>query len=190
VIEPISLSETVTLRMVRHTDAGPLAAAYTKNRGHLAPWEPTRTDAFFTTTWQAIEIPRWIAGYHAGTTLPLVLVTETATGTQIVGKITLSGIARGAAQSASMGYWVDADQTGTGLGSAAVAAVTTLARRDLDLHRIEAGTLVHNVASQRVLAKAGFDFIGLAPRYLQIAGRWQDHNLFQLILHNNPHRDA
>ena len=41
---------------------------------------------------------------------------------------------------------------------------------------------VHNAVSQRVLQRSGFDRIGLAPQYLKIAGRWQDHLLFQRIL--------
>ena len=59
-----------------------------------------------------------------------------------------------------------------------------MARDELGLHRIEASTLLHNVASQRVLQKAGFQQIGMAPRYLQIAGKWQDHNLYQVVLHH------
>jgi ribosomal-protein-alanine N-acetyltransferase len=49
------------------------------------------------------------------------------------------------------------------------------------LHRLEAGTLTDNIASQRVLERNGFERIGLAPRYLHIAGRWRDHILFQRI---------
>jgi ribosomal-protein-alanine N-acetyltransferase len=56
-----------------------------------------------------------------------------------------------------------------------------MAFTELDLHRIQADTLVHNVASQRVLARNGFVRIGLAPRYLKIAGRWQDCVLHQVI---------
>ena len=59
-----------------------------------------------------------------------------------------------------------------------------LAFGDWDLHRLEAGTLVDNYASRRVLAKNGFSEIGLAPRYLQIAGRWQDHIFYQRL--NEP----
>ena len=59
-----------------------------------------------------------------------------------------------------------------------------MARDELGLHRIEASTLLHNVGSQRVLLKAGFQQIGMAPRYLQIAGKWQDHNLYQVVLHD------
>lgn len=57
-----------------------------------------------------------------------------------------------------------------------------MARDELGLHRIEASTLLHNAASQRVLLKAGFQQIGMAPRYLQIAGKWQDHYLYQVVL--------
>lgn len=51
------------------------------------------------------------------------------------------------------------------------------------VHRKEASTLLHNAGSQRVLLKAGFRQIGMAPRYLKIAGKWQDHNLYQVVLH-------
>ncbi len=57
------------------------------------------------------------------------------------------------------------------------------ARDELGLRRIEASTLLHNIASQRVLLNNGFHHIGMAPRYLQVAGEWQDHNLYQVILH-------
>jgi ribosomal-protein-alanine N-acetyltransferase len=49
------------------------------------------------------------------------------------------------------------------------------------LHRLQAGTLVHNHRSQQVLERNGFTRIGLAPRYLRIAGEWQDHLLFQRL---------
>jgi ribosomal-protein-alanine N-acetyltransferase len=49
------------------------------------------------------------------------------------------------------------------------------------MHRLEAGTLVDNVASQRVLEKNGFERIGLARAYLRIAGEWRDHILFQRV---------
>ena len=51
----------------------------------------------------------------------------------------------------------------------------------LGLHRVEAGTLVDNGASQRVLEKNGFERIGVAPSYLRIAGAWRDHILFQRL---------
>jgi ribosomal-protein-alanine N-acetyltransferase len=49
------------------------------------------------------------------------------------------------------------------------------------LHRLEAGTIPENVRSQAVLLRNGFEQFGYAPRYLSIAGRWQDHLLFQIL---------
>ena len=46
--------------------------------------------------------------------------------------------------------------------------------------------MVHNVASQRVLERAGFEAYGMAPKFLFIADAWQDHRLYQRILHDNP----
>jgi ribosomal-protein-alanine N-acetyltransferase len=56
-----------------------------------------------------------------------------------------------------------------------------LAFGELGLHRIQAETLLSNVASQRVLDRNGFVRIGMAPTYLKIAGQWQDFILYQLI---------
>ena len=52
---------------------------------------------------------------------------------------------------------------------------------ELGLHRIQAGTLLHNVRSQRVLERTGFVRFGMAPAYLNIAGQWQDHALYQIV---------
>ena len=46
---------------------------------------------------------------------------------------------------------------------------------------VEAGTPVDNLASQRVLERDGFERIGLAARYLLIAGEWRGHVLFQRV---------
>ncbi|RJU02603.1 N-acetyltransferase [Arthrobacter frigidicola] len=81
-----------------------------------------------------------------------------------------------------LGYWVDSELTGRGIGSAAVAFAVEAAQDVLGLHRLQAATLPHNSASQRVLDRAGFEEIGVARAYLRIAGRWQDHRLYQRIL--------
>ncbi|MGP6171151.1 GNAT family N-acetyltransferase [Microbacterium sp. A204] len=64
----------------------------------------------------------------------------------------------------------------------AISSAIEHAAAVLELHRLQAATLLHNAASQRVLAANGFERIGMAPKYLRIAGEWQDHYLFQRIL--------
>jgi ribosomal-protein-alanine N-acetyltransferase len=47
-----------------------------------------------------------------------------------------------------------------------------------ELHRLQAAIMPRNAASLRVIEKLEFRREGYAERYLQIAGRWEDHILF------------
>ncbi|MFI5061548.1 MAG: GNAT family N-acetyltransferase [Actinomycetales bacterium] len=170
----------LTLRVSREDDAAALAAAYSRNRGHLAQWDPTRTEDFYTEEGQLARVQESLALREQETALPLLLVE----GDSVAGLLNLTSIVRGPFQSAMVGYWLDRDHTGRGLASAALSAVIEVARDDYGLHRIQAATLLHNRASQSVLTRTGFERIGVAPAYLNIAGRWQDHVLFQRILHD------
>ena len=174
----IALTQTVRVRVLRRSDAGPLAEAYLRNREHLAPWEPLRSVDFFTVNGQAASIESKLGLFIAGSDVPWVLLE----GSRIIGVMNLSGIVRGPFLSAHLGYWVDKDMTGRGIGSAALEFAVQAARNQLGLHRLQAATLPHNAASQRILKRAAFEEIGLAPQYLRIAGSWQDHILFQRIL--------
>ncbi|MFF4230312.1 GNAT family N-acetyltransferase [Streptomyces sp. NPDC001820] len=107
-------------------------------------------------------------------------------GSCVIGEFTLSGIALGPFRSANLGYWIDEAYTGRGLATRAVEEVCRAAREDLGLHRVQAGALIANAASQRVLIKCSFELIGMASRYLHIDGAWRDHRLFQRILHDDP----
>ncbi len=169
----------VRIRLLRGSDAERLGAAYRRNREHLAPWEPVRSAEFFAAEGQRANIAGKLAMFSAGAAVPWILLQ----GDRAVGTMTLSGIVRGPFRSANLGYWVDQECTGRGVGTAAVAHVAAAAGTALELHRIQAATLPQNAASQTVLRRAGFQQIGLAPEYLHIAGSWQDHVLFQRILH-------
>ncbi|MDI2036634.1 [Ribosomal protein S5]-alanine N-acetyltransferase [Paenarthrobacter nitroguajacolicus] len=168
------------MRLLRPSDAAALAAAYVRNRDYLSAWEPMRPEEYFTEEWQAADIAKRLAALQAGDQYPLALIA----GDAIVGRFNVAGVVRGPFQSAGLGYWVDKNYAGSGLASAAVRMIVEKARTELGLHRLEAGTLLHNIGSQRVLLKAGFQKFGTAPNYLQIAGTWQDHNLYQVILHD------
>jgi ribosomal-protein-alanine N-acetyltransferase len=178
------LGHGVGIRLLDSRHAVPLTEAYRRNRGHLAPWEPRRSDAFFTVPHQQDPIRAKREMFSLGTEVPWVLVEddEGHGEERVIGTITLTGIVRGPLLSANPGYWVDREHVGRGIGSAAVRFVAGYAAQELGLHRIQAATLPGNAASRKVLARAGFTEIGMAPEYLEIAGAWQDHLLHQVIL--------
>lgn len=177
------LTEGVRLRPVTLSDADSFARALTRSRAYMRRWEPVRPDAFYTPEKQARRLTALLADRDAGRAMPWALADEED---RVVGAMTLASIERGPFRNARLGYWIDVDLAGRGLATAAVTRVCEEARDVLGLHRIEAGTVLDNTASQRVLAKCGFELYGTAPRYLHINGAWQDHRMFQRILHDGP----
>lgn len=168
----------VRLRLVEHHDAAALAAAYRENREHLAPWEPLRPDIYFDAAMQAASITRMRQCLDAGTHLPLVLTD----GEAIIGAVTISNIVRGGYQHGDLGYWLDHRYVGRGVMSAAIEKTMIMAREDLRLHRLQAAAMPANTRSRQTLLRAGFHHVGLARQYMSIAGRWEDHDLFERLL--------
>ena len=154
------------IRRLTSDDAEELTRLLVASREPHRLFQPLRSDAFFTVETQrtASPHPTVCTGFSTAKRLPERSRSPT------------SRAARTRAR---------ASATGSSTNVAA-AARDPLSHSDCGarfrratLHRLEAATLVDNVASQRVLEKNRFRHIGLAPRYLQIAGAWRDHLLFQ-----------
>jgi [ribosomal protein S5]-alanine N-acetyltransferase len=158
------------IRPLTVDDAGELAARLVENRDFLAPFEPDRGERFYTVEGQLERLEG--EDKHAFAILD---------GERIAGTIGMSNIVRRHLLSANLGYWVAERVNGRGLATKAVGEVIPVAFGELGLHRLEAGTLVDNLASRRVLEKSGFEEIGIAHGYLHIGGEWRDHMLFQLV---------
>src|SRR4051812_49172145 len=159
------IPEGYTIRELEAEDAPAMADAYRRNREHLAPWDPRRDEDFYTERGQATAVAGQLASVRSGLLAAWVLTG----GEEIVGRVNLNNIVLGVFRSASIGYWVDAEHQGRGLAGGAVEYACAQAQ-GRGLHRVEAGTLLHNAASQRVLERCGFEPYGTAPRYLFIAG--------------------
>ena len=167
------------LRSLRREDVPELARLVRANRAFLAGFGPLRTDEYFTDEGQERVVLASLEAADNGTKLPMVILDGAGV---LVGTLNLNSIIRGAFQSASLGYWVSQERNGEGIATAAVAAAKRVAFEELGLHRLQGETLVDNHASQRVLVKNGFTKYGEAPDYLKIAGRWQTHALFQVVV--------
>ncbi len=167
-----------TIRLLALDDAPALAELLRSDWDFLAPWMPLPSEGQFTADGQRALIRTVLDRCQQGLSLPYAILNESG---RLAGRITLSGIVRGPFQSGALGYWVGSPDNGRGLATAAAREFTGIVFGELGLHRIQAETLPHNVASQRVLERNGFTRIGMAPGYLQIAGKWQDHVLYQKL---------
>jgi len=64
---------------------------------------------------------------------------------------------------------------GNGYIPEALVAACRFAFEELELHRLQVSIVPRNTRSRRVVEKLEFRCEGLAERYLEIAGVWEDH---------------
>jgi [ribosomal protein S5]-alanine N-acetyltransferase len=148
-------------------------------RDWLVPWEPRPAGAPPTPEDRASFGVRCAARERErqmGTGYGFGLFVEG----RFAGEITLSSIQRGPFQNAFVGYWVDRSLAGNGLASEATVLLLRFAFEELGLHRVEIAIVPRNTASRRVVEKIDLREEGVALRYLEIDGRWEDHIRFAI----------
>jgi [ribosomal protein S5]-alanine N-acetyltransferase len=96
------------------------------------------------------------------------------------GEINLGAIQRGAFQNVYIGYWIDEALAGRGYMPEALVVGMRFAFEDLGLHRVQVSIIPRNWSSRRVAEKLGLRNEGIAQRYLEINGAWEDHVRYAL----------
>ncbi len=180
-MRPILHSERLVLKVLDGSNAPEVLDFVLRNREFLEPWEPARSEEYFTLSFQEDLLIKEFSQFRTRELYKLWMFRKEEPD-QIIGSITLSNIVYGVFQSCHLGYRIDQSAQGRGLMTEAVAAVADYAFAELGLHRIEANIMPRNKASLKVAEKAGFYEEGLAMCYLKINGIWEDH--IHMVLRN------
>ena len=80
---------------------------------------------------------------------------------------------------------MDKECNGSGYTTEAVSLAVEFAFNELKLHRVDAGAMLSNIGSMRVLEKVGFHREGIEQKGVKINGQWEDHQIFAIISDNN-----
>lgn len=104
----------------------------------------------------------------------------TFVGGHFAGEVNLNSVQRGPFQNAYVGYWVDEKHAGQGYTPEGVVLVARFAFEQLKLHRLQIAIVPRNAASRRVVEKLSIRAEGVAERYLEINGTWEDHIRFAI----------
>jgi ribosomal-protein-alanine N-acetyltransferase len=138
-----------------HADDAPAVLAFElANRAYFAATIADRGDEYFDQF--ADRYRALLAEQDSGACAFYVLVTDDGS---VVGRFNLYDLEDG---TATLGYRVAQDVAGRGVATAAVRQLCRLAAARHGLRTLRAATSRENVASQRVLAKAGFVPVGPA----------------------------
>ena len=171
VLRPLAPSDFDTWREVR-----------LHNEAWLVPWEPrrpaslpdpTRDRHAYEARCSARERER--ATDHAYPFGLFLGGAPGADGLRLIGEVNINNVTRGALQSATIGYWVDQRHAGHAYVAEGVVVAMRYAFEQLGLHRLEICIVPRNTNSRRVMEKLDVREEGVALRFLEIAGTWEDH---------------
>jgi ribosomal-protein-alanine N-acetyltransferase len=168
-------SKRLMLRPLTPADWSQWTEVRLRNEPWLLPWEPLRAAALqdptrerdaFTARCGARDRDRQAGvGYGFG-----VFV-----GADFAGEINLNGVVRGAQQGATIGYWIDREKAGQRYIPEALIALARFSFEQLHLHRLEICIVPRNANSRRVMEVLALREEGVAQRFLEINGTWEDH---------------
>lgn len=140
------------LQRLRPDHEGAVLVFEQANRAYFAEWVSDRGDDFFEEF--AERYRELLAEQESGVCVFHVLVDEDET---VVGRFNLYDLAEG---TAAVGYRVAQRNSGRGVATSGLRSLCRIAAEEFGLRTLRAATSNENVASQRVLAKAGFVAIG------------------------------
>ncbi len=172
--------------MLEPREAELAVAFYSDNKLHLEKTGPRWTNDFFELERWRLQLEANLDEFRTDQSLKL-FIFERASGS-IIGFINFNNIVRRAAQYCNIGYSLAENKQGQGFMEEALRHSIRYSFQVMNLHRVMANYMPHNVRSGNVLKKLGFTAEGFARDYLFINGRWEDHVLTSLT--NDNWRDA
>jgi [ribosomal protein S5]-alanine N-acetyltransferase len=167
---------------------GPAAAASGRDYGlrsasYHKPFDPARPADYWELPMVADRLFAQVAEAERDRSLCL-FITLKSDPEVVIGAINLRNILRGALMGATLGYGLAPEAVGHGYMTEAAKRVVEIGFHDLGLHRVEVNIMPRNARSLAVAERTGFVREGLSPRYLHIAGTWEDHVRLARLSHN------
>ena len=176
---PVIRTERLLVRCAAETDVPALLRFFDENREHMGPWEPPRPPDFHTHEFWRVQVGRHRRAFDAGAAVMLFLFPH-EDPSEVIGQISYTSIVRGPADMCMLGYALAHKAQGQGYMYEALRASNEYVFKQLNIHRVMANFMPHNVRSNAVLRRLGFTVEGYARDYLYVNGAWRDHVLTSL----------
>ncbi|WP_372790379.1 GNAT family N-acetyltransferase [Paraconexibacter sp.] len=172
--------ERTAIRPFAARDLEELLALRIANRAFLEPYESRRDERFYTADGQARELRLDREAWTTGQGYGFAVLDITGSVDRLIGRVALANVVLGSWRNATLGYWIDEASGSRGHATEAVLLTLRFAFDELGLHRVQPAVMPRNARSIRVVEKCGFRDEGLALRYLQINGAWEDHRIYAM----------
>jgi len=146
-----------------------------RNEQWLTPWEPARPANLLDPTRDRDAFASRCSARDRDRQMGIAYGFGVFVGADFAGEINVNGVVRGAQQTATIGYWIDRDKAGHRYVAEGVVTLMRFSFEQLHLHRLEICIVPRNHNSRRVMDVLALREEGVAQRFLEINGVWEDH---------------
>lgn len=179
---PLLHTARLLLRPLVSDDYEQFAEVRHRCRDWLEKWEPRRPAGTIDPARDPVSFAARCSARDRERQLGTAFAFGIFADGRFVGEVNVNNVLRGAFMSAHVGYWIDESVAGRGYVPEGVVGVFAHMFDEVGLHRLQIAIIPRNAASLRVVEKLGIRPEGLAVRYLQINGRWEDHLRFGMTV--------
>jgi ribosomal-protein-alanine N-acetyltransferase len=165
----------VVLRPLTPADFAAWSDVRLRNEAWLVPWEPLRSVSLVDPTRNRDAFASRCAARDRERQMGVAYGFGLFVDNAFAGEVNLNNVVRGALQTCTVGYWIDRAKAGQRYVAEAVVVLARFAFDELQLHRMEICIVPRNTNSRRVMEVLAFREEGVAMRYLEINGVWEDH---------------
>ena len=151
-----------------------IANFYMRNKKFFRDYDPSRPESFYNLSTHKKIVKKELEETKLGRMLKFWLF-KIEDKKRIIGMISFTNISNSSFLSTTVGYKLDEEELKQGYMTEALRAAIVIIFKELKLHRIEANIMPHNRPSMNLVKKLGFEYEGLAKKYLKINGKWEDH---------------
>lgn len=173
-------SRRLLLKVLDQNDSEKVLDYILRNKKFFYRFEPQREEDFYTIEFQTNELKN-DRHYIEEKSMLRLWMFKKDNPERIIGQITFYNIVPYAFLSCHIGYKSDENEANKGFVTEAVNKGVEIMFSEYGMHRIEAHVLSDNKASIKVLEKVGFVNEGVAHKFLEVNGVWQDHLHFAKI---------
>ena len=151
-----------------------IANFYMRNKKFFRDYDPFRPESFYNLSTHKKIVKKELEETKLGRMLKF-WIFKIEDKKRIIGMISFTNISNSSFLSTTVGYKLDEEELKQGYMTEALRAAIVIIFKELKLHRIEANIMPHNTPSMNLVKKLGFEYEGLAKKYLKINGKWEDH---------------
>lgn len=167
-------TQRLFLKVLEETDSEKVLDYLIHNKDFFSQFEPERDQNFYTIDFQRTQL-RNDFNFIKNKSMLRLWIFKKDNPNKVIGEVTFYNIFPFVFSSCHIGYKSDKDEINKGIITEAVKKGIEIMFNEYGIHRIEAHVLPENKASLRVLAKLGFINEGIAHKFLEVNGVWEDH---------------